>query len=338
VKRKPEESIRIYAAGLILQQLDVIGLEINGVKTAKDIEYVHRMRVSSRRMRAILEVFQDCLPSKRGDTWQLGVKSITKTLGAARDTDVQIDSITDIYKNLPDAVMRPGIRRLILRLSQRRKGLQGKVLAKINEFETSGLQEEMRAAFIGLAARNSEVYLYTPDLYQRSFEKIREAFQTFSSYEKEIMDPSRIAELHAMRIAGKNFRYILECFSPIYSNALKNPISVMKNAQDLLGNIHDCDVWAIELPKFLDEEHKRIEAYFGKDRYSDRYRIGIQYIMDYKRQNRETNYQLFIQKWTQWQTENVWDRLMETLQVPFFQEKDITPLPLIEQLRSGGTQ
>ena len=66
MKRKPEESIRIYAAGLILQQLESLAAEINGVKKARDIEYVHRMRVSTRRLRAILEVFEDCLPAKRG--------------------------------------------------------------------------------------------------------------------------------------------------------------------------------------------------------------------------------------------------------------------------------
>lgn len=336
MKHKPEESVRIYAAGLVLQQLDALAVEIAGVKTARDIEYIHRMRVSSRRLRAILEVFQDCLPSKRGVPWLLGVKNITRALGAARDTDVQIDSIIDIYKKLPDPAMRPGIRRLILRLKQRRAKLQDRVLTRVNEFETSGLQEEMRAAFIAHAARNSEVYLYTPELYKRSFEKIHEAFQIFSSYEKDIQDPANIEKLHEMRIAGKNFRYILECFSSIYASALKNPISTMKNAQELLGNIHDCDVWSLELPKFLEEEHKQTEAYFGKDRYEDRFKIGIQYLADMKKQDRDLYYQTFLQKWEQWKAENVWEGLMQTLQVPFFLEKDVMPLPLTEQFRAGG--
>jgi CHAD domain-containing protein len=338
VKRKPEESIRIYTAGLILQQLDALASELHGVKSARDIEYIHRMRVSSRRLRAIMEVFQDCLPVKRGIVWQEGVKNVTQALGAARDTDVQIDSITTIFKNLPDPAMRPGIRRLILRLKQRRARLQIRVMEKVNEFETSGLQEEMRAAFIVHAARNSEVYLYTPELYKRSFERIHEAFQVFSSYEKDILDPANIKELHAMRIAGKNFRYILECFTSIYSNALKNPISIMKNAQDLLGNIHDCDIWALELPRFLEEEHKRSVAYLGKDRYGERYKIGIQYLIDFKKQNRDLYYQTFIQQWELWKAENVWEDLMQTLQVPFFQDRDITPLPLIKQFHAGGPQ
>ncbi len=66
MKQKPEESIRIYAAGLILKQLDALSAELIQVKKPRDIEAVHRMRVASRRMRAMLDVFQDCLPTKRG--------------------------------------------------------------------------------------------------------------------------------------------------------------------------------------------------------------------------------------------------------------------------------
>jgi CHAD domain-containing protein len=338
VKHKPEESIRIYAAGLELQQLDSLIAEIDGVKKARDIEYVHRMRVSTRRLRAILEVFEDCLPSKRGADWQQKVKGITQALGASRDTDVQINSIVEIYKNLPDPAFRLGVRRLILRLKQRRTRLQVQLLESINNLESSGLFEEMQAAFMSFSAKNLEVYLYTPELYKRSFEKINEARQIFSSYENAIQDPLNIKELHAMRIAGKNFRYILECFAPIYSNSLKDPISTIKNAQDLLGNIHDCDIWSIELPKFLEKEHEKTVAYFGKDRNAERFKIGIQYLMDMKKQSRDRDYQTFLQKWEQWKAENIWGDLMQTLQVPFFQEKDITPLSLIQKIRSGGSQ
>lgn len=338
MKRKPEESIRIYAAGLVLQQLESLSAEINGVKKARDIEYVHRMRVSTRRLRSILEVFEDCLPTKRGADWQKKVKGITKALGAARDSDVQIFSIVEIYKALPDPNMRPGIRRLILRLKQRRTRQQVQLLSSISELESSGLLEEMQAAFTSYSIRNAEVYLFTPELYKRSFEKINAARLAFSSYENAIQDPLNISELHAMRIEGKNFRYILECFAPIYSNSLKDPISTMKNAQDLLGNIHDCDIWSLELPKFLEKEHKRTVDYYGKDRNEAKFKIGIEYLFDLKKQSRDLNYQTFIQKWEQWKADNVWENLMQTLQVPFFQEKNITPLSLITKIRTGGSQ
>jgi CHAD domain-containing protein len=338
VKQKPEESIRIYAAGLLLKQLDILSSEISGVRKPRDIEAIHRMRVSSRRMRAVLDVFQDCLPTRRGIIWQQTIRRLTGALGEARDTDVQIDSINEIFKSLSDPVLRPGIRRLLLRLRQKRAKLQMRLLKRLDEYETSGVPEEMKAAFSHSAARSSEVYLYTPELYKRSFEKIHTSYIAFSSYEEKIQDPANITELHAMRIAGKNLRYIMECFSSLYSNELKNPLNVMRTAQETLGNIHDCDVWISTLPGFLDEERKKTTAYFGCDRYSGRFEPGIQYLHSLKQQNRNQFYGSYLEKWDEWKSEKIWDNLFQVLQVPFFNEKEIMPLSLIEQVKNGGNQ
>ncbi len=154
-------------------------------------------------------------------TWnylQKSIRNLTGALGAARDTDVQIASITQILKDLPDPAFRPGIRRLLLRLKQRRARIQSRLLTRLDEYETSGVSEEMKAAFNGAIVRGSDVYLYTPELYKRSFDKIHSSFLSFNSYENKIQNPANISDLHAMRIAGKNLRYVMECFSSLYSN------------------------------------------------------------------------------------------------------------------------
>jgi hypothetical protein len=55
-------------------------------------------------------------------------------------------------------------------------------------------------------------------------------------------DPAEIAALHDMRIAAKRLRYVLEltsfCFGPYAERAAKRA----KDLQDLIGEIHDCDV------------------------------------------------------------------------------------------------
>lgn len=55
-------------------------------------------------------------------------------------------------------------------------------------------------------------------------------------------DPDAVAELHAMRIAAKRLRYVLEltafCFGPYAEKAAKRT----RELQDLIGEIHDCDV------------------------------------------------------------------------------------------------
>lgn len=338
MKQKPEESIRIYSAGLLLTQIEILLAEIDGVRAAKDIEAVHKTRVSSRRTRAILDVFQDCLPAKRGGLWLEMVRRLTGALGAARDTDVQTVTVQTIMNDLPDPEMRAGFRRLLLRLNLRRQNLQARVVSRLDEFETSGVAEEIRAACAGLISRSQSVYLYTPELYRRSFESIRDNFEKFKSYEERILDPANIEDLHAMRIAGKNLRYTMECFSSIYSHELKQHLGIMKSAQETLGSIHDCDVWIAELPRFLEKERDLTIAYFGRDRYAGRFEPGIQYLLENRTKNRKALYDAFLENWNHWKNEAKWDSLFQLLQVPFFAEKEIMPLSLIEQVKNGGEQ
>lgn len=63
------------------------------------------------------------------------------------------------------------------------------------------------------------------------------------SFVPAVLDPANVEELHEMRIAAKRLRYVLEvtaesCFGP-YAVASEKRI---KRLQDLLGEIHDCDV------------------------------------------------------------------------------------------------
>jgi CHAD domain-containing protein len=49
-------------------------------------------------------------------------------------------------------------------------------------------------------------------------------------------DPSDVKALHDLRIAAKRLRYLLELTGP------DEPVRQLKRLQDLLGDIHDCDV------------------------------------------------------------------------------------------------
>jgi hypothetical protein len=62
------------------------------------------------------------------------------------------------------------------------------------------------------------------------------------SFMPRAADPDEVAALHDMRIAAKRLRYVLEltafCFGPYAERAAKRA----KELQDLIGEIHDCDV------------------------------------------------------------------------------------------------
>jgi CHAD domain-containing protein len=67
-----------------------------GVLDTSDIERVHDMRVSTRRLRAALEIFEPCFDAKLFRPALRDVKRLADALGARRDPDVQLEELGKI--------------------------------------------------------------------------------------------------------------------------------------------------------------------------------------------------------------------------------------------------
>jgi hypothetical protein len=65
-------------------------------------------------------------------------------------------------------------------------------------------------------------------------------------------DPAEVVALHDMRIAAKRLRYILEITGPCFGPYTKTATKLTKDLQDLLGEIHDCDVQIPETAAFAE--------------------------------------------------------------------------------------
>jgi CHAD domain len=65
-------------------------------------------------------------------------------------------------------------------------------------------------------------------------------------------DPGEWVALHDMRIAAKRLRYVLEVTGPAFGAFAERATRMTKDLQDLLGEIHDCDVQIPEVQDFVD--------------------------------------------------------------------------------------
>src|ERR671918_1932329 len=83
-----------------------------GVLDTSDIERVHDMRVASRRLRAVLEIFAPCFPQSEFKGVLKDVKQLADALGERRDPDVHIDALKTFSKALA-AANKPGVARLV---------------------------------------------------------------------------------------------------------------------------------------------------------------------------------------------------------------------------------
>ena len=78
----------LLGADTLLTRTRELEDQVHGVRKSKDSEYVHKLRVASRRTRAALEVFEPCLEKRATKKWGKTIKNVTRSSGAARDADV----------------------------------------------------------------------------------------------------------------------------------------------------------------------------------------------------------------------------------------------------------
>ena len=74
-----------------------------GVLDTEDIERVHAMRVATRRLRAVLEIYRPCFPPADYGPVLRDVKALADALGARRDPDVQLEVLTALAAAMPRA-------------------------------------------------------------------------------------------------------------------------------------------------------------------------------------------------------------------------------------------
>jgi CHAD domain-containing protein len=66
------------------------------VLDTSDIERVHAMRVATRRLRAVLEIFAPCFDRDRHRAVLREVKALADALGERRDPDVQLENLEGV--------------------------------------------------------------------------------------------------------------------------------------------------------------------------------------------------------------------------------------------------
>lgn len=108
----PETPFREAAGRVLIVRWRELMSHREGTLAGEDIEALHAMRVSSRRMRAAMDAFAAAFPRRAFRRRLRVVKSVTDTLGAARDLDVAMEGLRRLLPELPPAD-RPGVEDLI---------------------------------------------------------------------------------------------------------------------------------------------------------------------------------------------------------------------------------
>ena len=147
-KISPDDTLEVCARQVIVSYFQKMMSYKEGAEAGTDIEFVHEMRVTSRRLRAAMDNFEDCFPEKPFKKYYKKIKAITRTMGAVRDLDVLIARFQRELVTLTEAE-RADIRGLIEHLQQKREDARKPMLTLFAKLEATGFETKFLEFFVG---------------------------------------------------------------------------------------------------------------------------------------------------------------------------------------------
>jgi CHAD domain-containing protein len=117
-------------------------------------------------------------------------------------------------------------------------------------------------------------------------------------------EPGDPKQLHDLRIAAKRVRYLLEAAEPIFGEPAARGVKTMKQFQDLLGDIHDCD----ELLPLIDRHMENLRredaaaAADGRPLPNRRKYRGLEALRAHTFAERQRLHARFMRKWAKAET------------------------------------
>lgn len=115
-----------------------------GVLDTSDVERVHAMRVATRRLRAVLELYAPCFPADALRPVLRDVKALADALGERRDPDVQLEALERLAAGF-DPAERDGIAMLAAETRARQRAGNEALAAALRHVEEAGLHDRLEA-------------------------------------------------------------------------------------------------------------------------------------------------------------------------------------------------
>lgn len=239
-EQRADDALKQVLSGL----LTTLVANIDGACAHLDPEFLHDLRVATRRTRSALGQVKGVFPSALVDDYQARFAWLQQITGPARDLDVYLLDF-ERYRDALPMRLRPGM-----------EPFRGFLVARQAE-EQERLAAQLRSpAFTDLIGDWQE-FLSTPvpehpaepnaarSIKSIADERIRRLEQRVRREGLAIRPDSPATELHALRKRCKKLRYLMELFQSLYPRAkLARLIKLLKILLDQLGLIQDLAVQA----------------------------------------------------------------------------------------------
>jgi CHAD domain-containing protein len=230
---------------ILLQQLDTLEANADGVLHDIDTEFLHDLRIAVRRTRSALKLLGDVLPGDLTLRFASEFRWLGDLTTPVRDLDVQLEELPSMAAGLVaagPADLEPFRVYLVRRRAAERRALNRGL--RSDRFATV-LGEWRKALTVPRAGRRRPAGPRAADL---AADRTGRAYDKVIKVGAAITDDSPAESLHTLRKRCKELRYVLEFFASLHDPAAQRAmVGDLKRLQDCLGEFQDCEVQQHEI-------------------------------------------------------------------------------------------
>ena len=205
-------------------------------RAGDDVEYVHKLRVSCRRLAVVLDVLAEGLPRVERKTLLGLIEKIRRRCGKARDLDVRLAFLESLLRRA-SVENAAAIEFLGETITRRREKGQKKLRRRLAKLEHK-LRQTGDALLLSLRALNDDADERYPSFGKTGCRILKKELAALWDLAAEDLDST--ATLHQLRLAGKHLRYAVEVFMPVLPDSFREDFyPQLEEVQSLLGEFHD---------------------------------------------------------------------------------------------------
>jgi CHAD domain-containing protein len=201
-------------------------------RAGDDPEDLHQLRVTARRIDATVSLFKRQLPAALLGTRKT-TKSILRTLGAARDLDVQLQELAEYCDRLPQEE-RGAAEPLRERLERDRAVARTRMIRGLDSAPVRRWIDTLQAAtsHVGEDHGGERATEVMPARVRQRFRKLRKSVG-------KLRPKSSMEDYHQVRRRAKQLRYATECGAVLLGKPADELLKALRRLQDKLGAYQD---------------------------------------------------------------------------------------------------
>jgi len=232
-------------------------------RTKSSEKAIHDLRVNTRRLIAILDLAKAVSGDAEIAKLQRRFKKVLKRMGPLRDTQVLLVNLSRIQQR----GLVGDFKKTLEQKERREINVIRDELSRGRKQKLSKAVEDVRGGFCNLQVKLGREKVH------RSIDRV------LSSRRNELLKAERrfhrsqpISEdlLHAMRIALKKFRYVIEAAQPLLDDSARQRAKEMHAFQQLIGESRDVELLRAALEKWANKRGKVIAVVPALDRLQEK--------------------------------------------------------------------